>query len=108
MEHKLQNIADLGKDTSCLHHIFGFDTHKRQNLLLADASTLVYASSTAVVFENLENNEKQYLLSLDDNGVGCITTHQSRYGICTLCYFNYFNIQMFARGGFKACYHNHL
>lgn len=81
MEHKHQNIADLGKDTCCLHHIFGFDNQKKQNLLLSDSSTLVYASSTAVVFENLDKIEKQYILSLDENGVGCITIHQNRYGI---------------------------
>ena len=78
METKLQNVADLGKDTVCLHHVFGFDNHKRNNLLLTDASTLVYATTNSIIFENLENNEKEFIMTTDENGVGCITVHQSR------------------------------
>ena len=85
MDDRLQNIADLGKDAVCLHHIFGFDNHKRNNLLLTDSKTLAYATTNSVVFENLENNEKEFLLTKDENGVGCITAHQPRWEIY-LCY----------------------
>ncbi len=74
-----QSIADLGRDSLALHHIFGADMTRRGGLFLIEDDVVVYAVSAAVVFENTLSGTKEYLLGIDDAGVGSVTIHPSRF-----------------------------
>ena len=74
-----QSIADLGRDSLALHHVFGTDMTRRGGIFLIEDDTILYAVSAAVVFESTISGKKEYLLGLDDNGIGCVTVHPSRY-----------------------------
>lgn len=74
-----QSIADLGRDSLALHHVFGADMSRRGGIFLIEDDTIVYAVTAAVVFENTISGKKEYLLGIDDGGVGCVTIHPSRF-----------------------------
>ena len=71
-------IADLGRSTSALFHIFGTDLARKSNFALIEDEIAVYAVGNSLVFENLVNGFKSYLMGLDDGGVGCVAVHPSR------------------------------
>ena len=73
-----QAVADLGRDCSALFHNFGADFTRKNNLQLIEQSVVIYALGNTVVFENIEDNTKKYLLGLDDGGVGCVAVHPSK------------------------------
>ena len=74
-----QSIADLGRECTALHHVFGMDTSRKGNMNFIEPDTIIYATSTAVVFQNVSNSTKEYLVSIDDGGIGCVAVHPTRY-----------------------------
>ena len=73
-----QHVADIGRECLALHHVFGIDMDRKGNLFLIQDEKIIYASANAVVFENTVSGEKEYLMGIDDGGVGCVTIHPSR------------------------------
>lgn len=73
-----QHVADIGRECTALHHVFGADVSKKGNMSLIEHDTVIYATSTAVVFQNVSTAAKEYLLSVGDNGIGCVAVHPSR------------------------------
>ncbi len=75
---KPESFADLGRDCLSLHHIFGFDVSRRENWCLIEPDKVLFASGSSVVIQNIKDGSRDYLLSIDDQGVGCITVHPSK------------------------------
>ena len=73
-----QHVADLGRDCTALHHVFGADISRKGNMSLIENDTIIYATATAVVFQNVSTSAKEYLLSISDAGIGCVAVHPSR------------------------------
>ena len=73
-----QSIADLGRECTALHHVFGTDIYRKGNLHFIEYDTILYATSSTLVFQNVSTGYKEYLLSIDDNGIGCVAVHPSR------------------------------
>jgi hypothetical protein len=73
------SVCDLGKDFVALHHVFGADITRRNNIALIENHRIVYALGNVVVFEDILTGDKEYLLSIDEGGVGCVAVHPSRY-----------------------------
>lgn len=73
-----QSIADLGRDSLALHHVFGIDIHRRGGIYLIEDDMVIYAVSAAVIFESTLSGKKEYLIGIDDGGIGCITVHPSK------------------------------
>lgn len=79
--HKLrkeQTVHDLGRECIALYHLFGADLSRRGNFALIAEDTIAYAIGNAVIFENLASKSKQYLLGVDEGGIGCIAIHPSK------------------------------
>jgi hypothetical protein len=72
------DVADIGKDYIALHHVFGADPTRRNNISLIADDKIVYASGNTVIFENIYTAEKDFLLAIDEGGVGCVAVHPSR------------------------------
>ena len=72
------SVADLGKDYLALHHVFGSDLTRRNNIALIENHRLIYALGNTVVLEDITTGGKDYLLSVEEGGVGCIAVHPSR------------------------------
>jgi hypothetical protein len=72
------SIADLGREGTALYHSFGNDLSRRGNLNLIEDSKLVYCSGNAVVFDDIRTSKKEFLLSVDDGGLGCVAVHPQR------------------------------
>ena len=70
--------ADIGSDGTALYRILGIDQNSRGNLALIEDDVLIYVSGNATIFENVKKNTKNYLLCIDDGGVGCVAVHPSR------------------------------
>ena len=74
-----QSVADLGRECTALHHVFGVDMSRKGNLNLIEHDTIIYATTAAVVFQNVATSAKEFLLSVGDGGIGCVAVHPSRY-----------------------------
>lgn len=72
------SVNDIGRECTSLYHVFGTDTSRRGNLHLIEDDKIVYASANAAVFENIVLGHKDYLLGIDDGGVGCVAVHPSK------------------------------
>ena len=70
------SVADMGRDGSALFGYFGTDLSRRGNLALIEDELLIYASGNAIVFEGV--GRKDFLLCVDDGGIGCVVVHPSR------------------------------
>ena len=75
---KFQSVADIGSDSRQLQYVFGHDLNRINNLKLIDTNTLVYATASAVIFDNLVTPAKKFVLPRDENGVGFVSIHPSR------------------------------
>jgi hypothetical protein len=75
---KPECVADIGRDVFGLHHIYGFDLQRRTNLFFIEDDRIVFVAGTNVVFQNIIDGRREFLLSTGENGVGCITVHPSR------------------------------
>ena len=73
-----QSCADIGRECTSLHHVFGVDIYRKGNLNLIESDIIVYSTPSAIVFQNIQSGYKEYLLSVDDNGIGCFTVHPSK------------------------------
>jgi len=82
VEKKRQERSSLGKEfikreTVFLHHSYGWETQRRNNLhRLGEAKLLTCAGSTVVILD-LVTLEKEYLEGIDNGGIGAITVHPS-------------------------------
>jgi hypothetical protein len=74
-----QNVADMGRECTALHHVFGADMSRKGNMNLIEHDTIIYATATAVVFQNISTAAKEYLMSIGDGGIGCVAVHPTRY-----------------------------
>ena len=73
-----QNVADLGRECTALHHVFGVDSSRKGNMNFIEHDTIIYATATAVVFQHVSTSAKEYLMSIGDGGVGCVAVHPTR------------------------------
>ena len=73
-----QNVADMGRECTALHHVFGMDMSRKGNLNLIEEDTIMYATTSAVVFQNVGTAAKEYLMSISDFGIGCVAIHPSK------------------------------
>lgn len=72
------SISDIGAEGTALYKIIGSDLSRRGNIALIDDDLLIYVCGNAVIFEDIKNKLKNYLLCIDDGGVGCVAVHPSR------------------------------
>ena len=72
------SVADLGKEMFGLHHTFGNDFTRRNNISLIEEGKIIYAAGNNVIIENLVTKTKDYLLSIDEGGVGAVAVHPSK------------------------------
>ena len=72
------SVADIGSEGSALYHILGIDLNRRGNLALIEDDILIYVAGNAVVFEDVHREKKDFLLCIDDGGIGCVAVHPSR------------------------------
>ena len=72
------HVADIGREGIALFHSFGTDLTKRSNLFLIENNVMIYVAGNSVLFENVRTLEKEYLICIDDGGVGCVVVHPSR------------------------------
>ena len=70
--------ADLGSDGTALYRVLGVNQNSRGNLALIEDDVLIYVSGNATIFENVTQNTRDYVLCIDDGGVGCVAVHPSR------------------------------
>ena len=54
---------------------FGYDCHKRSNLLLVDEDTLIYSAGNVLVLLKISTREHVYLRTLGGGGIGAITVN---------------------------------
>jgi hypothetical protein len=73
-----QSVADLGRESTALYHIFGSDMSRNGNLYLVSDEIVMYATPSSVVFQNIVTGAKNYLFPIDEGGVGCVAVHPSR------------------------------
>lgn len=76
---KPESVADLGRDTLGIYHVFGQDLGRRGNLKLMEDDRIIYATTSAVVLEHLTSGKKDYILAVDENGIGCVEVHPTRF-----------------------------
>jgi WD40 repeat protein len=72
------SVCDLGRENLGLHHTFGNDFTRRNNICLLDIEKAIYAAGNNVVIENLMTGERDYLLAIDEGGVGAVAVHPSK------------------------------
>lgn len=75
---KGENVAELGRGDIALHHIFGADLTRVANLSFIEDDVIIYISGNAVIFENIGTGSKDYLLGIDEIGVGAVAVHPTR------------------------------
>ena len=72
------SVYDVGKERFGLYHTFGQDFTRRNNINLIEEDKIIYASGGNVVVETLSTHEKDFLLGIDEGGVGAIAVHPSK------------------------------
>lgn len=75
---KPEYVVDIGREALGLYHVFGHDVGRRNNLHLIEDDRVIYASSSAVILEDLKSGKKDYILAIEENGIGCVVVHPSR------------------------------
>lgn len=75
---KRQSVAEVGKEDIALHYIFGADITRISNLNFIEDDVIAYIAGNAIVFHNINTTEKEYLLGIDEMGVGSIAVHPSK------------------------------
>lgn len=73
-----QSVADLGRDCMGLQYVFGYDLSRRGNLFFIEENRVIYASSAAVVLENLITGMREFVMGIDAGGVGAVAVHPTR------------------------------
>jgi len=75
---KSESIADLGRDSIALHYAYGYDSSRRCNLFFIEDNRIIYATSSSVVLENVVTGTREFVLGIDEGGVGAVAVHPSR------------------------------
>ena len=75
---KPEHVGEVGRDVLELYHVFGIDLSRRDNLAFIQDDVIVYVIGAAVCFENIRFANKEFLLGIDEGGVGCVAVHPSR------------------------------
>jgi len=75
---KPQSCAEGPRECGSLHYVYGSDTGRTGNLALLDEKTAIYTVGNAVVLENVFDNHKEYIMGIDECGVGCVGVHPSK------------------------------
>ena len=75
---KPQSVAEADRACKSLHYAFSADTGKFGNLALIDSQTAIYTIGNAVVLENVFDQHKEYIMGIDEGGVGCVCVHPSK------------------------------
>jgi hypothetical protein len=91
--HKLRRpiaVQDIGVEGAALYHVFGVDYTKRGNLHVIEDNVVAYVSGNSVIFQNVINHSRNYLIGLDEGGIGCIVVHPSRYEVYIILHYIYF------------------
>jgi WD40 repeat protein len=70
--------VDVGLSKSAFNYSFGNDYSRRGNIFLIEDHRLMYVSGNTIVFEDLRSKKKEYLLGIDEGGIGCIQVHPTR------------------------------
>ncbi|EGD81535.1 hypothetical protein PTSG_02254 [Salpingoeca rosetta] len=70
--------GDLTPQAMELHHSYGYDAHKHDNLHTLDKETVMFISGAYVVFLNLKTKEQQYMRSASGGAVAAVAVHPSR------------------------------
>jgi hypothetical protein len=75
-----QHVGEIGRGSELLemHHVFGADITRRDNIAFISDDTIVYSIGAAVVFENITCAGRDYVLSIDEGGVGCVCVPPSK------------------------------
>lgn len=76
---KGESVADMGRDCMALHYEYGYDFSRKLNLFFIEDVRILFASSSAVVLENIVTGLREFILALDEEGIGAVTVHPSRY-----------------------------
>jgi hypothetical protein len=76
---KRQHYADVGSEYIGLHYVFGADLTRISNLSFVEDNVIIYIAGAVVVFENIVTGAKEYLLGMEETGVGSVCVHPSRY-----------------------------
>ena len=63
---------ELHRSSVVMHHSFGFESTKRNNLHYLDDSTVIFTVGAIVQTLNLETLEQTYLYGIDGGGVGFV------------------------------------
>ena len=72
------SVADVGKEFVGLHHTFGNDFTRRNNISIIEDDKVIYAAGNNVIIESMDTGVKCYLLSVDEGGIGAVAVHPSR------------------------------
>jgi hypothetical protein len=76
---KPPSAADIGTDPVGLHYVFGSDLNKVDNLSFIADDMIIYVAGSVVVIENIETPYRQYLLPVDEMGVGFVAVHPQKH-----------------------------
>jgi hypothetical protein len=72
-------MVDISSDIHLdLHHSFGYECQKRNNLVVLDKTTVAFSAGNMVQLLDLSTMEQQYLRSLGGGGIGALAVHPSR------------------------------
>lgn len=69
---------ELHRSSVVMHHSFGFESTKRNNLHYLDDSTVIFTVGAMVQTLNLETLEQTYLYGIDGGGVGFVCVHPDK------------------------------
>ena len=69
---------ELHRSAVVMHHSFGFESTKRNNLHYLDDSTVIFTVGAMVQTLNLETLEQTYLYGIDGGGVGFVCVHPDK------------------------------
>eukprot|EP00741_Cyanophora_paradoxa_P024460 tig00022075_g23617.t1 len=72
------SASPIAVSSLTLHHSFGFEGFKRNNVHYITDSILVYATGNVVHLFNVNTGEQSYITGIDGGGIGAIAVHPSR------------------------------
>ncbi len=75
---KPPSAADIGPESVGLHYVFGADLNKVSNLSFISDDVIVYVAGSVVVLEKIDSSHREYLLPVDEMGVGFVAVHPNR------------------------------
>lgn len=67
-------------------HSFGYECHKRSNLLVLSKDVLIFAAGNYVQLFNLSSKQQTYLRTLGGGGVGALAVRDTPYSLVLSLY----------------------